>query len=192
MILVTGASGFIASYVIERLAERGEEVTALDIKEKKFLQKNVRFVKADVRDGEAVAEIAKGCGGIIHLAAQISVQKSVEEPLYDFEVNALGTLNALEAARKNGMKRFVYSSSAAIYGKPVKIPISEEEEPAPISPYGVSKLAGERYVLNYARVHDLGAVALRIFNVYGKGQAMNDYAGVITKFKENISAGKPP
>ncbi len=191
MILITGASGFIAGHVIERLCLK-EKIRAVDLREKKFASKNVEFAKADVRDLGGMEKASAGCEGVIHLAAQIDVGKSVSDPIFDFGVNALGTLNCLMAAKKNNAGRFIYSSSAAVYGHPKRVPVSEEDEPSPISPYGSSKLAGERHVIDYARVHGLGAVALRIFNVYGKGQGNNEYSGVITKFKERIGEGKPP
>ncbi|MEM3060283.1 MAG: NAD-dependent epimerase/dehydratase family protein [Candidatus Anstonellales archaeon] len=193
MILVTGSSGFIGSYVVRSLIERRERVRAFDIREMALEDDRLEFVEGDIRRLEDVERAVSGCDGIIHLAAQIDVGKSLEDPLYDFEENAIGALNCLIAAKKFGVKRFVYSSSAAVYGQPRQAPVSEDEEPIPISPYGISKLTAERYVLNYAKIHKLSAIALRIFNVYGKGQSSkSSYSGVITKFFSRVMSGKPP
>jgi UDP-glucose 4-epimerase len=115
------------------------------------------------------------------------------DPFSDFQVNVSGTINVLEAARHSGVEKVAHASSAAVYGNPVEVPISEEHQTAPLSPYGLSKLTSERYVLLYNSLYGMKNTALRLFNVFGRGQsAFSPYSGVITKFADAIREGKQP
>ena len=203
-ILVTGCAGFIASHLIEKLMQdTSNTVIGIDnfysgTKENlKFLQsidKNnkFQFIEADIRDIEAINEIIKinQITYIYHLAAIVSVQESIKNPLLSNEVNVKGTLNILEAARLNNVKRVVFSSSAAVYGDEPTLPKDESSPTKPISPYGYEKLMGEQYMKLYSELYGLETVILRYFNIYGERQsATSDYSGVISifdaKFKKN-------
>ncbi len=130
---------------------------------------------------------------IIHTAAQVSVVNSIENPAYDAESNILGTLTLLNAARKGNLKRFIYFSSAAVYGNPKYLPIDENHPTDPLSPYGLSKLTGEKYAMMFYSLYRLPVVCLRPFNIYSLRQNPGSpYSGVITKFIERAKAGKTP
>ena len=175
-VLVTGGAGFIGSHLAERLAALGARVTVLDSLQDGSLENlracaaAVRFLQGDVRDGDAVAEAVRGQEVVFHLAANASVPRSVQQPEEDFAANALGSQRVLLAAVRAGVRRVVYASSAAVYGTPRGRPFREEDAPAPVSPYGASKLAGEALGLAYAHAYGLEFVALRVFNTYGPRQ----------------------
>jgi UDP-glucose 4-epimerase len=193
-ILVTGGSGQIGSYICDALEKSGPEITILDLlPPNRAHQKGVKFVKGDIRDQALVAKLLKDKDAIIHCAAQIFVAKSVEEPLFDADNNVMGTLNLLNAARNANIKRFVYFSSAAAYGDTVHLPVDEVHPQNPMSPYGVSKLSGEKYALAFNKVYGLPTTAIRPFNVYSPRQdPSNPYSGVISKFIDRVSKGQPP
>lgn len=189
--LITGGSGFIGTHLANLLLGKGYSVRVFDLKKPKA--KGAEFVRGNVRDLGSLTKAMKGCGLVFHLAAQISVARSVEEPSLDLSVNGGGTLNALEAARKSGVEKLVYASSAAVYGVPEKLPIDEGHPAKPISPYGASKLTGEKYALLYSELYGLGALAVRLFNAYGEGQdPKSQYSGVISKFMHALSKGEAP
>jgi len=175
-VLVTGGAGFIGSHLVERLVEVGAAVTVLDDLSAGFernlaaVRDDVDFLEADVRDREAVAAAVDGQDVVFHLAANAHVPTSVEEPRYDFTVNAMGTQAVLEAACDAAVSRVVYASSAAVYGPPDSVPMSEDNPLQPVSPYGASKLAGEKLGLVYDAAYDIDVTALRIFNTYGPRQ----------------------
>ena len=192
MIVVTGGSGFIGTHVCSALADEGHQVRIIDIAPPPFGGK-AEFVRASVLDELRLAKLFAGADAVIHLAALIDVQTSLSDPFSDFQVNAQGTLNVLEAARRAGIKKVSYASSAAVYGDPSSMPVSESTAVNPLSPYGLSKLTGERYVLLYNSLYGMENNALRLFNVYGKGQPPHSpYSGVITKFANAIAAGRQP
>ncbi|HWO43614.1 MAG TPA: NAD-dependent epimerase/dehydratase family protein, partial [Candidatus Eisenbacteria bacterium] len=129
---------------------------------------------------------------VYHLAAVASVQASVDDPFGTHATNLVGTLNLLEAARRNGVRRIVYASSAAVYGDTIELPVREEAAPRPLSPYAADKLAGEHYLLFYAREYGLAATAFRFFNIYGPRQdPSSPYSGVISIFVERARTGEP-
>ncbi len=179
-ILVTGASGRIGSYVLGRFADEcnavGVDLKPCPIKDLKDL-----VVQGDLRNYEFVREIVRGVDVVIHLAAQVSVENSWNDPVYDAENNVIATINLLKACSDYGTDRFVYISSAAVYGNPKYVPIDEEHPKSPISPYGVSKLAGEYYCRVFSdRIH---TVIVRPFNVFSaRMDPNNPYSGVIAKF----------
>lgn len=192
MIVVTGGSGFIGSHLASHLAEDGHKVRIIDIVPPP-LGVGVEFVRGSVLDPLRLSKLFEGAEAVAHLAALVDVSASVKDPFSDFTVNALGTLYVLEAARKAGVKRVAYASSAAVYGNPVKLPIAETHPTSPLSPYGNSKLSAEKQVLLYNSLCGMENTALRLFNVYGSGQSpQSPYSGVITKFASAIREKRRP
>jgi len=175
-VLVTGAAGFIGSHLVDRLVEEGAEVVAIDNLKDGYLSNlaqhsnEIEFHKTDVRELEALKKVMEDVDVVFHLAANANVPYSVENPMYDFESNALGTFNVLKSSLDLGVESVIYASSAAVYGEPVYVPMDEKHPLNPISPYGASKLAGERLGLAYYHTYGLKFTALRIFNTYGERQ----------------------
>ena len=198
-ILVTGGAGFIGSHLVAKLAEQGNYVRVLDnlstgkLSNIDALLKDglVDFVKGDIRDLSAVKAAVSGVDVVFHLAAQISVPLSILNPKLNHEVNAVGTSNLLNASKCDGVGRFVFVSSCAVYGEPVYLPIDEAHPTNPISPYAESKLISEQECLRRSREHEIESVVVRFFNVYGPKQGLNDYSGVIVKFIEKINQELP-
>ena len=194
-VLVTGGAGFIGSHTVDALVSAGHTVAILDdlsTGSEANLNPNASFHRADITDpavGRTLAEIRPEV--ICHVAAQISVSAGQADPLRDLTVNAAGTLRLLEHARRAGC-RFVHASSAAVYGEPEAIPVTEEHPTRPINNYGVSKLAVEHYLAAYARNYGVSYAALRYANVYGPRQNAAGEAGVVAIFCEAIAAGRPP
>ncbi len=173
-ILVTGGAGFIGSHIVDRLA--GEcVVTALDnlsTGKETNLPENAVYVKGDLRDAGLVKKIIKDADidVVFHIGANASVPHSTEDPRYDFETNALGTFNVIDACRDSCVEKIVYASTAAVYGEPIRTPIDEDHPLHPISPYGASKLAGERCGIAFKETYGIDFAAIRIFNTYGPRQ----------------------
>ena len=190
-IIVSGIAGFIGRNLIQHIGNE-YSIIGLDVKiPSKFIsQKNLIFYKFDVVDlfGN---KLDNDFDVFVHLAAYIDVEESFREPLKYIYNNIYGTASALEFSRLNDVKKFVYISSAAIYGNPNYLPIDENHETRPISVYGSSKLLGEEIVKMYSEIYGIEYVILRLFNVYGPGQNPQ-YAGVITRFIENVLGGRPP
>ena len=188
-ILVTGGAGFIGHHLCRKLLEKGANLTIYDnlstgkIENVKDLPKPVKFIKGDVGNLEMLENNVGRVNVIFHLAAQVSVPYSMENPAEDFKANAYGTLNILELARKKDA-RVVYTSSAAVYGKPAKTPTSENSPPNPISFYGLSKLVGENYCNMYIEKYGLEASIMRIANAYGP-RCHGVIADFITKIRKN-------
>ena len=194
--LVTGGAGFIGSHVADLYLEQGYEVTIIDNMasgRRENVPPRATFVEADIGSEEAATLVRGGrFDAISHLAAQIDVRRSVNEPVYDARVNIVGTLNLLEAVRQSGHRsRFILSSTGgAIYGDFVKPPNVEDFPKDPESPYGISKLAAEYYMAYYARVHGLDCVSLRYANVYGPRQDPHGEAGVVAIFCNRLLDGR--
>jgi len=174
--LVTGGAGFIGSNIVEELIKRGESVRVIDnfmtgSKEnlKPFLEK-IELIEGDIRSKEDMAKSLKDVDYVIHQAALRSVPKSVDDPFLSNDINVNGTLNVLFESKKAGIKRVVYASTSSAYGNSKKFPQKEDMVPKPISPYGVSKLAGENYCNAFSATFGLETVALRYFNVFGPRQ----------------------
>lgn len=187
--LVTGGAGFIGSNVVELLVREGHEVIVLDDLSSGYqenLRDDVAFVQGDVSKPDAVATAAQGCEVVFHLAASVGNTRSIDNPVRDSEINVIGTLNVLEAARKHGIKRVVLSSSAGIFGELKTLPIAEDHPQDPDSPYGVSKLAAEKMCLVYNKLYGMKNVCLRYFNVYGTRQRYDAYGNVIPIFAERL------
>ena len=194
--LVTGGAGFIGSHVAQLLAEDGYDVVVLDnlatgYRENLEGLKHVRLVEADVRDASVIDQLTDGADVIFHLAASVGNTRSIENPLYDSDVNVLGTLRVLEAARRARVRKVVCSSSAAIFGELKHLPIREDHPCEPDTPYGVSKLAEEKHCLAYAKLYELEAICLRYFNVYGLNQRYDAYGNVIPIFAHLLLRGNP-
>lgn len=193
-VLVTGGAGFIGSNVIRLLLERGYEIKVLDNLSTGYLQNikdfNVEFVEGDIRNKHLVEDAVKDTRAIFHLAASIGNVKSLNNPQEDLETNGVGTVNVLEAARKNGVNKVIYSSSAAIFGELLTMPISEDHPQNPDSPYGVSKLAGEKQALCFSKLYNIISVCLRYFNVYGVNQRYDAYGNVIPIFANRLLTSK--
>ena len=197
--LVTGGAGFIGSHTADELVRRGHDVVVLDnlstgkAANLSDIQSKIRLVQASVTNLDSVREACRGADCVIHLAAQTSVPRSVNNPLETNQVNVTGTLNVLLASREARVKRVVFASSCAVYGKGSTLPTRESSAAAPISPYGVSKLAGEGYGRAFQEVYGLEFVALRYFNVFGPRQDPGSpYSGVLSIFNVALLDGKQP
>jgi UDP-glucose 4-epimerase len=200
--LVTGGAGFIGSNLVDALLDRGDDVAILDNlstgrKENlaEALERGARLVVEDVRNGERVQAVVSSERPevVFHLAAQMDVRVSTARPAYDAEVNVLGTVNMLEAAREAGARRLVYASTGgAIYGEATELPASERSPIRPEAPYGQAKFAGEGYCQLYERLHGLSAVSLRLGNVYGPRQDPLGEAGVVAIFCGRLLDGGRP
>jgi UDP-glucose 4-epimerase len=196
--LVTGGAGFIGSHIVDALVSNGHDVVVLDnlsSGHKKNLSEvltQIKFIEGDICDPETCLKAAEGCAGIFHEAALVSVPDSINRPRDNHDINITGTLNVLEAARKQGVKRVVFASSAAVYGDNPELPKREDMLPEPKSPYALAKLTGEYYLKVYAECFGLQTVALRYFNVFGPRQDPSSmYSGVISIFSERIKKGLP-
>ena len=195
-IIVTGGAGFIGSNIVKLLDQRDYEIVVFDNLSTGYKTNldefsNIELIVGDIRDRHTLNLAMKGCRIVFHLAASIGNVKSLQNPIEDSEVNVLGTLNVLENSRLNGVKKIVYSSSAAIFGEPQYQPIDEKHPTEPDSPYGVSKLAGEKHCLCYGRTYDIDVVCLRYFNVYGVNQRYDAYGNVIPIFATLLLQNKP-
>ena len=206
-LLITGGAGFIGGHLAETFLESGHDVTVLDdldpfydIRLKQHTIErcrdvatasdgSYRLVEGDVRETNTVRESMKDAEIVFHQAAQAGVRPSVENPRRYDEVNVDGTLNVLDCARSMDVERVVYASSSSVYGKPQYLPYDERHPTTPVSPYGASKLAGERYACAYSEVYDLSAVALRYFTVYGPRMRPNM---AISNFVSRCVNGQSP
>jgi UDP-glucose 4-epimerase len=202
--LVTGGAGFIGSHIVERLLQEGNWVRVLD----NFVtgsRANLEFpagiagagklevIQGDLRDRAAVERAVDGVEVIYHQAALASVQRSIQWPAEVNAVNIEGTLEVLEAARRAGARRVVFAGSSSVYGNAADLPKHEEQRPVPLSPYAVTKLAGEEYMRVFHQVYGLETVTLRYFNVFGPRQtADSEYAAVIPIFLSKLKRGERP
>ncbi|MCU0851763.1 MAG: NAD-dependent epimerase/dehydratase family protein [Thermoplasmata archaeon] len=191
-ILVTGSSGQLGSYVCERLS-RDHEVVGLDTRPQPFEPLKKSCVVGDITSRADVSNALRGVRWVVHCAAQVSVEKSTKDPVFDANVNILGTVNMLQLSSEAQVERFVYVSSAAIFGQPKYTPIDEAHPTEPISNYGVAKLSGEKYALAFARNSPMEVTSVRPFNFYSpRADPSSPYSGVITKFVNRLKSGKPP
>jgi len=199
--LVTGAAGFIGSNLVEAILSLGYKVRGLDDfstgkKENinMFLDNpNFEFIEGDIRDINICMEACKGINYVLHQAAWGSVPRSIEMPLLYEEVNIRGTINMMEAARQNGVEKFVYASSSSVYGDETSLPKQEGREGNLLSPYALTKRANEEYGKLYTRLYGLDTYGLRYFNVFGKRQDPNEaYAAVIPKFIKQLLNDQRP
>jgi nucleoside-diphosphate-sugar epimerase len=196
-VLITGGAGFIGSHIAERLVLTGHAVAVLDNfssgkrENLEHIEGKVEVLEGDIRDPARVREAVKGREVVFHEAAIVSVPYSVEHPLETHDVNILGTLHVLEAARHAGVRRVVFASSAAIYGDEPTLPKVESMLPTPIAPYGVEKVTAEHYLHTWSAIYGLETVALRYFNVFGPRQdPSSPYSGVISIFVDRAQGGR--
>ena len=196
-VLVTGGAGFIGSHVVDRLVQEGHDVVVVDnlsSGKRKNVPRAVQFYKLDVESTKLERVFRNERPSIVmHLAAQMNVRKSVEDPLFDAQVNVVGTLNVLEQATKHGARKVIFSSSGgAIYGEQNEFPAAESHVTQPLSPYGISKLCGEHYLSYYARMSGIQVVSLRYANVYGPRQDPEGEAGVVAIFIQKLLNQEQP
>jgi UDP-glucose 4-epimerase len=191
--IVTGGAGFIGSHVVDALLERGDEVHVLDdlsTGKRERVAEGARLHAADIRAPDAVFDAVRP-DAVLHLAAQVDVRVSVERPDHDADVNILGTLRVLEAARRHGAKIVFSSSGGAVYGE-CDGPVAETVERRPLAPYGTSKLCGEEYLATWNRLYGTSHVSLRLGNVYGPRQEPRGEAGVVAIFMGLLNEGGTP
>ena len=195
-ILVTGGAGFIGSHLLQLLqGQQGVEVVVYDnlsSGRREHVPKGIRLVEGDVRDAEGLANLfaSEGFDSVVHLAAQTMVPYSLSHPEEDCQINLLGLINILECCRKYAVKHIVFSSSAAVYGDNLNIPLHEEEKPMPTSAYGITKMASEHYLRMYHDLYGLNTTVLRFANVYGERQGAGGEGGVVSIFCKLLAAGQ--
>jgi len=195
-VLVSGGAGFIGSHVVEAYLAAGDEVSVLDdlsTGKAENVPSAAKLVRADIRSPEARALVAGGGFTVLnHHAAQMDVRRSVEDPVFDAQVNVLGLLNLLEGARAGGVHRIVFASSGGtVYGDGAPTPTTETAGKLPASPYGTAKLTSEYYLATFAQLYGMEAVALRYANVYGPRQNPHGEAGVVAIFGKRLLQGEP-
>jgi UDP-glucose 4-epimerase len=196
-ILVTGGAGFIGSHVVDAYLEAGHSVTVVDDLSSGSaanLNPKARFFRMDIRDEGVGNVFAEGRFDVVnHHAAQMDVRRSVDDPSFDASVNILGSLNILEHARASGVRKVIFASTGgAIYGEQEQFPATEEHPTRPLSPYGITKLCGEKYLYFYQQVHGINHVILRYANIYGPRQNPHGEAGVVAIFCSKIISGEDP
>ena len=196
-VLVTGGAGFIGSHIVDALIENGHEVLVVDdlsSGRRENVHPDARLEVLDIRSDETAQLIGSERPAVIyHLAAQMDVRRSTEDPAFDASVNILGTLNLLDAAVDARVDQFIFASTGgAIYGEQDVFPAAEEHPERPVSPYGVSKLAGERYLYYFHVQHGLNVTCLRYANVYGERQNPHGEAGVVAIFLKLLYEGRAP
>lgn len=200
VVLITGGAGFIGSHLSEKCLNEGATVIVLDnFSEGRWsnlnhLKKhpNLKVVQGSITDTKKIEDCLKTASVVFHLAASFGNIRSMENPRKDLFVNVVGTFRLLSACLKHKVKRFVYASSSAIYGEPERIPIRESDRVRPLTPYGVSKLAGESYVTAFYETYGLPTVSLRLFNVYGPKDYPGKYRGVVANFIHQMMLGRRP
>ncbi|MBI4672663.1 MAG: SDR family oxidoreductase [Chloroflexi bacterium] len=197
-ILVTGGAGFIGSHLVEALVARGEHVRVLDnlatghLENLALVRAQIEFIQGDLADLETVQAAAAETDVVFHQAALPSVPRSIKNPRASHDANLTGTLNVLIAARDRQVQRVVMASSSSVYGNSPALPKVETFEPAPLSPYAVTKLAGEYYARVFADLYGLSTICLRYFNVFGPRQdPHSQYSGALAKFVQCALHGEP-
>ncbi len=196
-VLVTGGAGFIGSHLVDRLVGNGHSVIVVDnlsTGRTENLNRAAKFYNLDIRSSDLQKVFDDEQPDFVsHHAAQIDVRKSVDDPLYDTEVNVQGTVNILECCRESGVKKVVFASSGGcVYGEPAYLPVDEEHPTKPVTPYGLTKSVGEQYLALYSQLYGIKSVSLRYGNVYGPRQDVNGEAGVIAIFIGQLLNGGQP
>ena len=199
-ILITGGAGFIGSHLCDYYVKKGDIVFCLD----NFLHgnltnirhllayKNFKLINGDVRDFDLVEKLMSGVDVVFHLAAQIHVDRSIIEPRLTYDINVVGTLNILEAARMVDVDKVIFASSSEVYGTAQQVPMNESHPLNAPHPYGASKIAGDRLCYSYNKTYGMNVPIVRSFNVYGEKQKDSGYGGVISIFTKKVSNNQPP
>jgi len=197
--LVTGGAGFIGSHLVEALVSAGSRVAVVDnlasgrLANLAHLQDYIEFHQNDIRQLKTLLKVAQACDVVFHLAAVVAVQQTIDDPVGSAMVNEIGTINVLEAARRNNVQRLVLASSCAVYGDDPRLPKNETMPPVPASPYAVHKLAAEHHARVYGELYGLKTTSLRFFNVFGPRQdPASPYSGVISIFMARAIADQAP
>ena len=198
-VVVTGACGFLASHLVDELLSKGYNVVGIDNLKtgnrenlsSALEHKEFQLIVEDILSETLYAKLPQNVDILFHLAAIASVRKSIEDPSLVNEINVRGTVQSLELVRKLDIKRVVFSSSAAVYGNPIDMPVHEDFPYTPLSPYAASKIAGEMYLNSYSKTYGIDTTILRYFNVYGPRQAYSEYSGVISIFINQALANLP-
>ena len=200
-VLITGGAGFIGSHTADVLLSQGFAVRVLDnlsngkranLNASALADGRLSLIDGDVRDAAVVDAAVTGVDAVMHLAAQVSVPRSVADPVESSTHNVAGFLNVLDAVRRHKIPRMVYASSAAVYGVPEALPLTEANTAKPLSPYGLEKLINDQYAALYRELYGLSSVGMRYFNVYGPRQdPKSPYAGVISKFADGLKGASP-
>lgn len=185
-VLITGGAGFLGRHLCRRLSKEGHELVVLDLVENPEFATTI----ADIRDADEMKKHIKNVDVVFHLAALIQAGESVQEPQKYIDSNISGSLNVLEAMRENGVSTIIFSSTAAVYGEPEVIPITEQSVTMPINPYGMTKLAMEALVSSYVQAHQLTGIALRYFNLYGPDEHHQPETHAIPRFLSQIMNGE--
>jgi UDP-glucose 4-epimerase len=200
-IVVTGGAGFIGSNLVKHLVKEKNHVVVVDDLSTGYFKniqdlvegRKIDFVKGSITDGSLLQDVFRGSDFVFHLAALASVPRSIKDPAQTNLVNVQGTVNVLVAAKDCSVRKVLFASSSSVYGDTPTLPKTEAMAPNPLSPYAVSKLAGEQYCQVFSRVFNLPVVALRYFNVYGPSQdPLSEYAAVIPRFITSIMKGVSP
>lgn len=194
-IAITGGAGFIGSHVAGLCIERGLSPIVIDdlsVGRLGNVPTDIPFVHTDVRNTDALRQAFAGCEVVCHLAARVSIRGAVQRFVDDADVNVLGTLSVLEAARDAGVRRVVYASSMAVYGEPIRSPQDETHPLLPTSPYGVGKRSAEQYIQTLTQLWGMEHAVLRYFNTYGPRQTPSPYVGVMTIFIQRCLQGLAP
>lgn len=195
MVLVTGGAGFIGSHLVDALLERGLKVRVADnfsTGQRQNLNPKAELIEADIRDLDAIRPAFAGVDTVFHTAALARVPLSIERPVETHMVNALGTLNALMAARDARVRRFVFSGSSSVYGNQEELPLHEKMAPRPLNPYALQKLVGEQYTRLFHQLYGMETLTLRYFNVFGPRMTTEGaYVTVIGIFLRQRREGKP-
>ena len=200
-VLITGGAGFIGSHTADVLLSEGFAVRVLDnlsngkranLNASALADGRLGFIDGDVRDAAVVDAAVTGVDAVMHLAAQVSVPRSVADPVESSTHNIAGFLNVLDAVRRHKIPRMVYASSAAVYGVPEALPLTEANTAKPLSPYGLEKFINDQYAALYRELYGVSSVGMRYFNVYGPRQdPKSPYAGVISKFADGLEGASP-
>lgn len=194
--LVTGGAGFIGSHLVDLLIARHHDVAVIDnlaTGKREYCNAKAHFYQMDLADQEAAEVIAEEHPEVLfHLAAQVSVKRSTDDPLYDARVNVLGLIATLRACVRAGVRKIVFASSGATYGNPIYLPIDEDHPQRPASPYGITKMVAEHYLSYFALDHGLSYTCLRYGNVYGPRQDSTGEAGVVAIFARRLLSGEAP
>lgn len=193
--LVTGGAGFIGSHIVDRLVDMGIETTVIDdlsMGRRQNVSQKAELIVGSILDRTALRRAIKGVDIVFHNAAKVSIRNSFQDVSNDVMINVMGTINILQAMAENKVKKIIYASSMAVYGMDNSLPIPETGYLEPISPYGIGKLASEKYCLLMRKDSNFDVVCLRYFNTYGPRQTFTPYVGVITIFINRLFSNKPP